>query len=124
MVAVDEDALICDMAETYHILDMYRLPVELLATLACGLRDNSRIKLKFAGVNHPLETLLLASVVDSAAWIRWSKTKDAEKGINMPVSIFNQLVNPPEKKKAFASGAEFDEAKRNFDKLAKRKENL
>jgi hypothetical protein len=28
MIALDEDALICDMAETYHIYNMEQLPVE------------------------------------------------------------------------------------------------
>lgn len=52
MLSTDRDALICDMAETYHIYDMRALPVETLATLACGLRDDSRIKLKMSDVRY------------------------------------------------------------------------
>lgn len=43
MLAVDRDALVCDLAETYGILDMYEHPAQLIATLATGLRENSRI---------------------------------------------------------------------------------
>ena len=49
MIRFDEDALICDLAETYHIYDYRSLPVKLVATLSAGLRDDSRIKLKAAG---------------------------------------------------------------------------
>ena len=49
MYAADHDALICDMAETYHILDIHAIPVPLLAVLASGLRDNSRIKAVMSG---------------------------------------------------------------------------
>ena len=59
MLATDRDALVCDIAETYHILDIWALPVDLLAVLASGLRDNSRIKMKMAGMKYiPLETVL------------------------------------------------------------------
>ena len=44
MLAADRDALICDLAETYHVLDLTALPVPLLATLAAGLRGDSRIR--------------------------------------------------------------------------------
>ena len=58
MVALDEDALICDFAETYHIYDYRRLPVEYAATLAYGLRENSRIRMVQSGLKVELNTLL------------------------------------------------------------------
>ena len=33
----------CDLAETYGVLDMDALPAHLVATLAAGLREDSRI---------------------------------------------------------------------------------
>lgn len=48
MLSTDREAVICDMAETYGVFDYKTLPVPLLATLACGLRDNSRIKMRIA----------------------------------------------------------------------------
>ncbi len=92
MMATDKDALICDLAETYGILDYKALPVEILATLSVGLRDDSRIKMKMAGVNIENSLLLLAAAVDRLTFIAWSKTKDAEKGINKPKSIVEELA--------------------------------
>ena len=37
MIALDQNALICDFAETYGIYNYRALPVSLLATLAVGL---------------------------------------------------------------------------------------
>lgn len=64
MWSVDTDALICDFAETYHIYDMESLPIDLVATLACGLRDNSRIKMKLGGTELTPETFLSATLID------------------------------------------------------------
>ena len=64
MLADDRDALICDMAETYGIFDIYGVPVVLLSTLAAGLGENSRIKLKRNGLKAPWDTVLLALIAD------------------------------------------------------------
>ena len=91
MMAVDKDALICDMAETYQIYDISRVPVPLLGTLAVGLRDDSRIKMKINGVKAGPETMLVANLVDLVQWLVWSKTKDAEHGRNKPKSVAKKL---------------------------------
>ena len=64
MLKTDKDALICDFAETYHIYDIESLSIPMMATLAVGLRDNSRIRLKMSGQRVPLEQILLATLVD------------------------------------------------------------
>lgn len=64
MIALDEDALICDFAETYHIYDYQELPVTYAATLAVGLRENSRIKMRMTDRNAPIETIILAGIID------------------------------------------------------------
>lgn len=43
MIHADEDALICDLAETYHVLEYRRLPLMTVAALASGLRAGARI---------------------------------------------------------------------------------
>lgn len=43
MILTDEDALICDFAETYNVLDYRALPLRTAATLASGLRADARI---------------------------------------------------------------------------------
>lgn len=64
MLALDRNALVCDMAETYGLFDIYGVPVTLLSTLAAGLGENSRIKLKQNGLKAPWDTVLLALLVD------------------------------------------------------------
>ena len=107
-----ETELICDFAETYHILDWRTLPLNTAAALSVGLRENSRVKMKIAGVEAGQDTLLLAAIVDRLSLLWWAKTKDAESGRNKPKSIFEQLTRRPEdepekKVTAFRSGEEF-----------------
>lgn len=71
MIAVDEEALICDFAETYHIYDFRSLPARKAATLAVGLRDDSRIKLKMSGMNVSNELLMTAVIADRMGQLLW-----------------------------------------------------
>lgn len=91
MILTDEDALICDFAEYYHIYDYRALPVKYAATLACGLGENSRIKKALSGTSYDTETLLLAAAVDRLSLIWWSKTQDGQKNVNRPMLISDVL---------------------------------
>ncbi len=65
MIAEDENAVICDFAEIYHIFDYKALPVRLAATLAAGFGANSRSMQKALGVANPLpDSILLAAQAD------------------------------------------------------------
>lgn len=92
MIHADRNALICDMAETYHIYSLESLPVDTVAVLACGLRADSRIKQKLTGVNVALDILLLAHAVDALRILEWQPTKDGRKNRNKPESIAEQLL--------------------------------
>ena len=109
MIALDEDALICDFAETYHIFDIYSMPMLYVATLAIGLRDNSRIKMAFNGLKVEPQTLLLAHIADNTAINTWFKTKDAETGQNRPKSIVRALCDKDktEESPTFETGDDF-----------------
>lgn len=72
MLCVDRDALLCDLAETYHIFDLRALPVTTLAALSFGLRDDSRIKMKIAGVKYVPSYILLASICDNISMLRYN----------------------------------------------------
>ena len=116
MMALDEDALICDFAETYHIYNMYEMPVEYIATLAIGLRDDSRIKIKANGLTVDVKTLLLAHLVDNTAINVWMKTEDAQHGRNKPKSIVERLtIDESKQLMTFATGADFDEKWRQLN---------
>ena len=92
MLATDEDAVICDFAETYHVLDIGALDIRLAATLAAGLAPDSRIRRKLGGSEYSADTILLASAVDNLALLRWLNTTDGEKGINRPESVLAKLL--------------------------------
>lgn len=105
MIAKDEDALICDLAETYHIYDYRSLPVRLVATLAAGLRDDSRIASSTTDLKVSITNTLLAIIADRLGQIiqQWA-TKDL--GIK---SIFNAIYQIEEEENAtgFRSGDAF-----------------
>lgn len=96
MLATDEDAVVCDLAETYGIFDYHSLPSTYIATLAVGLRDDARIKLKMSQTAYPLKTMLLASAVDRLSLLVWAKTKDAGKNRNRPKSVLEEMMKKPE----------------------------
>lgn len=119
MVSADEPALICDFAETYHILDYKALPVTTAALLASGLRENSRIKQKMAGLQYGSDTLLLAAILDRLTTLQWFQTSDGQHNRNRPKSVFEQLTGSarPKEIKAFASGDAF---RAEFERITKR----
>ena len=96
MISFDEDALICDLAETYQIYDYRSLPVKLVATLAAGLRDNSRIKLLASGLKVNQDTILLAGIADRIDAIRYGFSEDAQSIKQMP-SLVRILLGEDEK---------------------------
>ena len=105
---LDEGALICDLAETYHICDYRSLPVKLVATLSAGLRDSSRIKLKAAGAPADLETILLATIADNLTILRLGFSRDRR---NKP-DLFTEAIYSETKPKTqgFKTAADFEAA--------------
>lgn len=99
MVATDEDALICDLAETYQIYDYRRLPLKMVAVFSFGLRENSRIKMKMNDIEVPFETMLLAGIQDKLNVLIWQQTKDGMSGRNYPASMVALLTKSHQKSK-------------------------
>lgn len=112
MIRTDEDALICDLAETYKIYDYRSLPVRLVATLSVGLRDDSRIKMKLGKAKTSSDKYMLAGIFDKLSQLVWLNTKDGAKGRNFPKSLLasfdKQEYKSSEKEViAFSSGSDF-----------------
>lgn len=109
MIKKDEDALICDFAETYNIYDYKSLPLKMVGSLALGLRDNSRIKMAMTGSQASSEVMLMAAMVDRLSLLVWMKTKDAEKGKNKPKSILESMTSEEKitENVAYTSGEDF-----------------
>jgi hypothetical protein len=118
MIGLDEDSLICDLAETYHIFNYREYPVSLIATLANGLRKDSRIKQKLSGQDVTMDSLLNACILDELRFISWSKTKDASKNKNRPKSVAKSLLGLDKKKDkthiTFSTCEEFEKARREL----------
>jgi len=117
MIRTDEDALICDLAETYHIYDYRAFPVKLIATLAAGLRDDSRIKMRLAGCRVRPSFLLSAMTVDALNILIWQQTEDGHKGRNAPERIARILLGEGEEKKniaAFDSPEDFERRRKEI----------
>jgi hypothetical protein len=106
MIATNEDALECDLCETYGIMNYRELPADRVALFACGLRQNSRIKLEMGNMDFPLETFLLASAVDRLSYLLWQNgRKDSEK----PKSIAESLMRKKKDYEVYNSPEEFME---------------
>lgn len=98
------------MAETYHVLDWQALPATLAATLAAGLRDDSRVKMAAAETAVSVDTLLLATCADALKLLIWQNTKDGSRGRNPPKMMLDAIApakNKPADTVGFDSPAEF-----------------
>lgn len=114
MLATDEEALICDLAETYQIFDYKRLPPLVVAVFSLGLNENSRIKMAINNQQVPINTLILASIFDKVNLLVWAKTKDAQHGKKQPSSlaaIMTGHISAPKNQLSFSSGEEFERAR-------------
>jgi len=115
MLTTDEDAVICDLAETYGIYNYRDLPLSTVAVLVCGLGDDSRIVMKMANTRVKTDTLLLAMAVDALRVLAWQNTADGQKGTNIPESIAAKLMGAEDNTnetnyETYASGEEFKAA--------------
>lgn len=122
MIKLDEDALICDLAEVYNIFDYKQLPAYRVAVFSLGLSDSSRIKMKLANQTVNFETMLLAGIFDKVSLLFWSKTKDSEANKNRPLSVVEMLNGKQTNTKevvSFESGKEFEAERQRIINQAK-----
>lgn len=114
MLNTDEDAVFCDLAETYHLFDWSAVSVPTLARLASGLRDDSRIMLKLSGQRVPIERLLLAMVADNTAYTAWANTKAARDNPEsvperiVPIMLGKHTVSNRKAVQSFRTAEEFE----------------
>ena len=94
MISADKDLFMCDMVESYGIINYEQLPAVTVAAFAYGLRDDSRIKLKLRGERAPREVSLLCWLIDELRMFRWSLSEDAQNGVSPPEKIYDRLLYP------------------------------
>lgn len=116
MIHTDEDALICDLAETYHIFNYRELPVKLLATLSVGLDDDSRIKKKLRNVQALPRFITDAFIVDALNILIWQNTADGTNGRNRPESVLRKILGEVQDSEmmSFASGDDFEKYRKEL----------
>ena len=105
------------MAETYGVFDIRKMPVDLLATLACGLREDSRIRVKVSDMNATPDMLMYATMIDRLSLIAWLNSRDGAKGKNRPKSMLEMIIgsNKERNEMVFASGKDFEEYRKQFE---------
>lgn len=105
--------MICDFAETYHVLNYEELPPTTAAALLFGLRDDSRVKMHLNGSRITVEQSLLAIIADRLNFIAWSKTRDAQKGHRYKeksiYEILTRKSKPKEELMTFDTVEEYEE---------------
>jgi hypothetical protein len=111
----DEDALIADFAEYYHVLDWEGLKVETAATLAAELRPSSRSYMRFNGINANLTDGLLAYLHDDLQILIY---QHSGKGAKKPTLNADNLIHGRQEKdnlKHFDDGEDFEKAWGNLN---------
>lgn len=103
MLDADESALICDLAETYHIYDYRKYDADYIAMLATGLGPDSRIFKKLNGVDVDMTDLLLARIFDQLNLLIWMNTEDGQKNQNRPESLAYMLTGKCDNKNSIVA---------------------
>ena len=112
MIETDESALICDFAETYHIYDYRALPVSYAATLAYGLRCDSRIRLKLGEVKEEVPCFISAAKAADclALFVNSLREEPEECPALLTDIIYGRGQNEEKKKTSYSSGEDFRSA--------------
>ena len=114
MLHEDRTALLCDFAETYNIYDTRRFPARYIAMLACGLKADSRIKTKLAGVKvSPPNSLLYALIVDELRVIRYWLSGDKKNAPEFVTEIMHNGL-PEKETQGFNTAEEFERKRREI----------
>lgn len=113
MINTDEEALICDFAETYHIYNYRSLPLHMVGIYACGLRQDSRIIMAMSKTKLTADQTLLAMISDNTRMLAWLNSADGMRGVNRPKSLVEMLLGNV--KQNVSSGIEAFETGQDFD---------
>ena len=94
MRALHEDALICDFAEYYNVLDINALDIRMAAVLACGLPTGSRIIKELRGDQPDPELIYKYAVLDAIRDVEWAIWQThSRKKLKRPERLVNKLLN-------------------------------
>lgn len=117
MLRNNRTALICDLAETYGILDCRAVPTRTLAALAAGLREDSRSKMQLAGRNTTGQEMMLAAILDGVNRAVWLLSAICPQEGEKPKSVLRILTGEEtaedQEAVTFDTAEEFEQAWKN-----------
>lgn len=115
MIAIDENALICDFAETYNIYEYRSLPVKLAATYSAGLRENSRIKMKLRGdALGDSDRSLIAMIYDALAQLEWIGDGEAPSMLKAMYGELPEASTATKKTRSFDTPEDYERARKEL----------
>ena len=89
--------LICDLAETYGIYDYKAMKPSLVATLAVGLPESSRVIRKYSKISLTVDQMLMSMLLDSLNGLIWGL--GGKKSAKKPKSMLKMLLDRDKKQK-------------------------
>lgn len=117
-MATNKTKMICDLAETYHILDWQRVPGRTLGALVAGLGPETRIGMELAGIRGTPDHIILGRIYDAVNLLLYSMTKDAKTGENKPESYADKFIIANDKQEdeyeAYTDAEAYHEARRRI----------
>jgi len=117
MLGVDRDALVCDLAETYGVLDYRALPVDTLATLCAGLHEDSRIKMRMMDCQKVDPSFALVRISDTLTVIYYMLTGFCGHSPSSLPTLYQDIMTGKQEQKqstGFSSIEEFEEARKRM----------
>lgn len=118
MMADHESAIVCDLAQFYHIYNLEDFEVGYIATLVCGLPSESRVMRELSGMKFSLDTMLNAITADYISDLIYVEIKKStKKAVQRPKSLLEIIRDGTEdtaKQQTFNSVEEFEEARRRI----------
>ncbi len=92
-----EDLMICDLAQTYGILDYKQIKPNILAALVMGLPQDSRIMLKISKAKLSYTDSVLALIFDCLQIIAFNQVHRYRKNLKRPESLYKKLMEDDKK---------------------------
>ena len=117
MLGLDRDALICDLAETYGVLNYKELPIDTLATLCSGLHEDSRIRMRMMDCKEVAPSFALIRIADTLTVVKYMLESLASKDKPSLPMLYQDIMtgkHTPKEQTGFSSIQEFEEARKRI----------
>ena len=116
MRAIHEDALICDFAQYYHVLNIDTLDVRTAAVLALGLPEKCRVIREMRETGYDPDLLYRYSILDAVRNVEWAVLQaHSKKKLKRPKSLVKKLLEKNTEQvqeiRGFDTPEEFEAAK-------------